>query len=71
MPIIEWISTATNHINIAKYLSSAKQIFDENKIPYPKVVVTDQGWALVNATLLSFNHCNLPNYLNWCFLILI
>ena len=37
MPIIEWISTATNHINIAKYLSSAKQIFDENKISFNQI----------------------------------
>jgi len=31
----------------------------------------DQGWALVNAVLLAFNHCNMQNYLNWAYLILI
>ncbi len=69
VPIAEFFTTSCNHISISKYLATIKNKFDENKIPYPKIIVTDQGWALVNAVLLSFNYCNLSNYLNWCFLV--
>ena len=34
-----------------------------------QIVVTDFGWALMNAVLLSFNNCNMVSYLNWCFIL--
>ena len=71
VPIIEWVSTATNHVNISKYLTTCKYIFDDNSISYPHLIVTDHSWALINAVLLSFNQCNLQNYLNWSYIIFV
>jgi hypothetical protein len=71
IPIIEWVSTATNHVNISKYLTTCKDIFDDNSISYPRLIVTDHSWALINAVLLSFNQCNLQNYLNWSYIIFV
>jgi len=71
VPIVEWISTATNHINISKYLTTCKQIFEDNLVPLPQLIVTDHSWALINAVLLAFNQCSLQNYLSWSYLILV
>ena len=59
VPIVEWFSTATNHINISKYLTTCKQIFEDNLVPFPQIVVTDHSWALINAVFLAFNQCSL------------
>ena len=71
VPIIEWVSTATNHINISKYLTTCKQMFEDNLVPFPQIIVTDHSWALINAVLLAFNQCSLQNYLTWSYLILV
>lgn len=71
VPLAEFITTAHDHINISKFLSTIRANLNENLVNMAKIIVTDQGWALINAILLSFNNCNVPNYLNWCYLILI
>lgn len=70
LPLAEFISTAHDQVSISRYLTSIKSKLDINRIKVAKSVVVDMSWALINATLLSLNYCNLPNYINWCYYIL-
>ncbi len=60
--IADFFTTAHDQLNISKYLSKIKHNLDQNSICYPKVIVTDQSMALINAIMISFNNCNLQNY---------
>jgi len=69
IPFAEFVTTANDQTSISKYLCSIKLKLDENSKEniLPKIIVTDMGWALINAAMLTFNCCNVSNYLNWCY----
>lgn len=67
LPLAEFISTAHDQVSISRYLTSIKSKLEVNRIKLAKFLVVDMSWALINAVLLSFNNCNLPNYINWCY----
>ena len=69
IPFAEFVTTANDQNTISKYLSSIKVKLEEHSKEnlLPKIIVTDMGWALINAVMLSFNNCTVLNYLNWCF----
>lgn len=74
IPLANFITTAHDHLNISSFLTSIKskiEIYsDQRSIIFPKIIVTDESMALVNAVLKTFNNCSLLIYLNWCFDIL-
>jgi len=70
IPVAEFVTTAHDQNNISKYLFSIRDKILENSAPLAKTIITDHSWALINAVLLTFNGCNIANYLNWCFLML-
>jgi hypothetical protein len=67
MPVGEFMTTDHEQDNIAKYLFSIENLLKKEMSPYPKVVVTDFSYALINAVNLVFNNCDLTHYLAWCF----
>ena len=69
IPLAEFVTTANDQISVSKYLCSIKNKLEEHseKNLLAKIIVTDMGWALINAAMLTFNCCNVSNYLNWCF----
>lgn len=64
-PFSEFVTTAQDQITISKYLGLIKNKI--NKEMYPDIVVVDQSWALINSILLTFNNCNVTEYLKFCF----
>ena len=72
IPFAEFVTTANDQNTISKYLSTIRTKLEENsqKNLLAKIIVTDMGWALINAVMLTFNNCNVLNYLNWCYDIL-
>lgn len=69
IPFADFVTTANDHNSISKYLSIIRSKLEEssNKNFLAKIIVTDMGWALINAVLLTFNNCNVLNYLNWAY----
>ena len=72
VPLAEFVSTVHNSIWISKNLFSIKAIMiqniqEKNKYAIAPLVVTDMGWALINALHQSFNNCTITQYLKWTF----
>ena len=36
-------------------------------MPFAKVFITEQSWAIINSNLEIFNNCTINQYLSWCF----
>ena len=51
-------------IQIKKYLENN---ISKSKKPLPKVVVSDQSFAIINSLTETFNNCTVSQYLDWCF----
>ena len=58
----DFVTDCNKTTSISKYLYTIKHILEQ-----PNIIVTDQSWALINASLEIFNRCNINQYLNWCF----
>lgn len=69
VPVAEFLTTANDQVTIGKYLSDIRLIFEKNssKNMLPSIIVTDNGWALMNSVLSSFNDCDMKQYINWCY----
>ena len=69
LPVAEFLTTANDQITICKYLSDIKASFHKISLKkfLPKIIVTDNSWALINSVSISFNNCDISCYINWCF----
>ncbi len=50
-----------------KIKKSLENNISKTKLPFAKVFVSDQSFALINSMLETFNNCSLIHYLEWCF----
>lgn len=70
MPLVEFLTTANDQVNICKFLLSFKHQMErvsKDDISMARVVVVDLGWTLTNSTLYAFNNCLILEYLQFCY----
>jgi len=69
IPIAEFITTSNNQITIANFLSEIKLRISmaTTKNVYPKIIVTDMAWALINSVMRVFNNLSMLEYLECCY----
>jgi hypothetical protein len=77
IPAFEFVTTNHTEDNIFKYLAVLRRLF-LREIPssakyfqIAPIIVTDFSWASINAILDAFNRCNIEQYINWTYDILI
>jgi hypothetical protein len=65
IPIAEFVTTSNNQISIANFLSEIKLRISmaTTKNVYPKIIVTDMAWALINSVMRVFNNCSMIEYI--------
>jgi len=69
VPVAEFLTTSNSQITIGNYLSEIKlrlSICSKVNV-FPKIIVTDFAWALINSVMRVFNDCTMLDYLNWCY----
>jgi hypothetical protein len=74
IPIAEFYTTCHTVLSISNYLFQIKQIFDhgvEDKYNVFPIVVMDQSFPLIISILKIFNGCNLIDYINWSYYVLV
>jgi hypothetical protein len=65
IPIAEFITTAHNQDNISGFLFHISNYFKTNFSSWlPSVIVTDFSYALINSVCLTFNRCDLGQYIS-------
>ena len=69
IPFAEFLTTSHLQENVTKYLNSIKNKLEDTSCQniFPKIIVTDMSWTLINSILRVFNNFTLNEYLNWCF----
>ena len=69
IPVAEFVTTSKNQITIANFLSELKLRINmaTTKNIYPKIIVTDMAWALINSLMRVFNNCSMLEYLDNCY----
>jgi hypothetical protein len=72
LPIAEFVTTKHSQINITQYLISLRVFIELNtkRRFNPRIIVTDQSWALINSVHMAFNNCTTVAYLELCFNVL-
>lgn len=68
VPVAEFVTTSNDQISIGNYLRELKMKLEigTSKNVLPRIIVTDMGWALINAIMQVFNNCDMTGYLEWC-----
>ena len=71
IPIAEFFLDDQSSVSISSTLLPIKKSLENNiskkKMPFAKVFITDQSWAIINSILEIFNNCTINQYLSWCF----
>lgn len=70
-PVSEFVLTSHFIKDIFEKLAFLKITLEEQLIKLPSFIITDNSWALIGATLLSFNGQDTTAYVNWCFQVLV
>jgi hypothetical protein len=76
LPAAEFITTCHTSTSISQYLLLVRKFYQQisgslNSSSLPKMIVTDQSWALINAASETFNYCSVSQYLDWCYKIIV
>lgn len=74
LPVYEFISTSHNTTTISKYLFSLKKmekLVPSNFYTISPLIVTDFSWPLISSVLETFNKCNINQYLNLAYQLVI
>jgi len=73
IPVAEFLTTSNNQITISRFLAELNRLLDQATTTniLPKIIVTDMGWALINSVLRVFNNCDMIEYLNYCYKLLL
>ena len=76
IPFFEFISTKHDEDAIATNLFSIKKMLDRSiskvtQFVYPPIIVTDFQWALINSLSDVFNRCDIKQYIDWCYNVLV
>lgn len=68
-PVLEMHSSMHDAATIASFLLRFRAEYSKITSSWPpfKVLVTDCSWALINATILAFNKCDVETYLLWMY----
>ena len=65
--IFDFLTSSHSSKSIQTYLTCFKDYIDDFKLGYPKFVVVDFSWALINSINKTFNKCSILPYLQDCF----